>query len=64
MPGGAGLIPGAIIDIGGIPLIGGGIRGGCPSYMGMGGLMGSPRPARPGGAIPIGGTICIALPIG
>lgn len=42
----------------------GGIRGGCPC-IGMGGLMGSPLgPASPGGAIPMGGTTCIARPIG
>ena len=64
MPGGAGLTPGGIIGRGGNPVIEGGIRGGCPC-IGMGGLMGSPLgPASPGGAIPMGGTTCIARPIG
>lgn len=58
-------MPGAIMVIEGNPPMFGGIIGGCPIYIGMGGLIGSPRgPASPGGAIPIGGTICIALPIG
>ena len=64
MPGGAGLTPGGIIYRGVIPVMEGGIRGGCPC-IGMGGLMGSPLgPASPGGAIPMGGTTCIARPIG
>ena len=60
-------MPGIIMGIlgGKTPICGGCIKGCCPIYIGIGGLIGKPLgPASPGGAIPIGGTTYIALPIG